>query len=141
MKPPKIRLTAYEVMMLLGNFNPKLSEQLKAALDQELKGPACQGLAGPHAFGKACRTLALEHPEVFDPANRDDCAMQRLAPLVFDDNGVQVDFNTFRERIEIHNVNLAFHKRGKDGLIHVAARDEAGPPLEARIAVKLRPAS
>lgn len=137
MNPPKIRLTAYEVMMLLGNFNPKFSERVQAALSQQMKRPAGQQITGPRAFGMACRTLALEHPEAFDPANRDDCAMKRLAPLMFDEKGNQVDFSVFRERIEIHDVNLSLFERGEDGVIQVAARDETGPPLQAHIAVKL----
>lgn len=138
MNPSKTRLTAYEVMMLLGNFNPKLSEQVKAALDEQLKKLAGQDLPQQRAFGLACRTLAREHPEAFDPTNRDDSAMKRLAPLLFDEEGNPVEFSVLREQIEIHNATLTFRERGEDGLIHVTARDETGPTLQTCIAVKMK---
>ena len=98
---------------------------------------ACQALPKQRAFALACRNLALHHPEAFDSTNRDDRAMLKLAPVLFDENG-NPELNAIQERIQIQDATFAFHNRGDQGVLSVTARDKTGPPLQTRLAFKLK---
>jgi hypothetical protein len=52
--PPKIKLTGYEMMMMMGaGGDPHLSERLKAALDREMKKDQYKGLAEQSAWARS----------------------------------------------------------------------------------------
>lgn len=138
MDSPKTLLTAYEAMVLLGNFDPKLSARLKAALDKQFLAPECQGLPPEQTFALASRKLALTCPEAFDPGNRDDQALKTLAPLCFTENGEREDFATIQERVDFHDLRIACNDLGDHALIEVVAKDVEGQSLRARFSVGMK---
>lgn len=138
MDSPKIRLTAYETMVLLGSFDPKLSERFKAAVDVEVQLPEYQCLPKKRAVTLAFRTLALKSPEVFDMDNRDDRALKTLAPLCIDEKGERLAFEKIRERVEFQDLSIAFHDQGDLGRIEVVAKDDQGQRLSARFSVRMK---
>lgn len=137
---PKIKLSAEEMMVMLGAQEPKLSDKVKGFLDQELAKPQYKGLPSKKAWGLACRYLVLNQPEAFDQNNVNDRVMQKVLPLMISEDGERLPAQQLLSRLDMENIALTHEVRGKELLLAITARDEEGAQT-ARYKARLKPGS
>jgi hypothetical protein len=137
--PRKIKLTGYEMLMMMGaGGDPHLSERLKAALDREMKKDQYKDLAEQSAWARAGRNLAVNDTTAFDSANRDDMAFQKLFPLMYTEDGKQVEAEEVLAQFDLSNVTLTHEVKGKDVVFDVIAEEKDGSCKSAKFGAKLK---
>jgi hypothetical protein len=141
--PSKIKLSAYEVMLLMGagGDDPKLSTHLKAAVDRELAKAEYNGMEEAVAWAKACRYLAINDPAAFDPTNRDDLALQKLFPFMFTEKGRRTPDDKLWGNFDMSNVTVTHEIKGSDVVLNVIAQEEDGTCKSASFRAPLKPGS
>src|SRR5437879_1347795 len=102
----KTKLSAHDVITLMGGTDPKLSAKLKSAIDKELTKAEYGNLPAEKAWILACRYLVRNEPEAFDSANHDDVVMQRLFPHMFTDTGERVPPKEFFSKLQFCDIAI-----------------------------------
>ena len=136
MSAPKIKLDAYEMMVMLGNFEPRLSEKAKTVLDRWMEKIPREGLDFATHYQRVIWAAATHEPEGFDMSNRDDRAMVKLSPIAFREDGSRVE--DFGDKVEIPDSK--FHTVFKNGMAYIeyTALDDAGKPHKVMFAAPLK---
>jgi len=125
MKKEKIKLSPYEIMTLLGATQPKVSDQLKQALDAEAAKPEYEGLESKIAAARAVNALIKNNPEAFDQNNRDDMAFLHLAPFTYDEQGRRISVQEIMEQADLGSLQISHVDQGDHMAMEVKAGNEA----------------
>jgi hypothetical protein len=135
----KVKISAFEFTMLMGGADPCLSDSFKDAMDKELLKPEYKELSFKKAWPIAARRLIAENSSALDPNCPSDMALKKLLPLMSREDGKLVHFKEIKDRLEIPDVAIVFHDKGKKADIKLCARDSDGEEYTSRFSVKMKP--
>ncbi len=122
-KSDKIRVSAYELMTLLGSVKPCLSQKFKDILDEERAKPEYAEYSEEQAWGLAFRYLATQRQDSFDLRNKDDAVALRLMPYFLGEDGLPVDKKALFKRFEPENARLDLHDKGDHAMMEISSCD------------------